>query len=91
MSTYVHTVCTVQRLLNESVFSNLFQETLADLIELMKTVEISFQCLHHQLGGDVLHLLPSQVVNEVNEVSQSKELAKSENRIYASVVAYNRR
>ena len=57
----------------------------------MKPVEISFQCLHHKLGGDVLHLLPSQVVNEVNEVSQSKELAKSENRTYASTHTYNRR
>ena len=78
---YVHMyILYVHRLLNGSILSNLFQETLADVIKLMEPVEISFQCLHHQLGSDVLHLLASQVVNEVNEVSQSKELAKSENR-----------
>ena len=53
-------------------------ELLADSIEFLTPVEVSLQGCHDQLGGDAAGLPTTQVVDHVDEVTQTEEVFEPE-------------
>ena len=54
------------------------QKLFADFAEVHTTIEVPLQGCHDQLGGDAAGLLPTQVMNHVDEVTQTEEVLEPE-------------